>query len=421
MELEGNAEVKQNIINVQNAQPNIKVVQDHLLMCYLMTYKWTPLKKSEFQQLCCILKYSINEIQQKIYSMKSVYKKLNKSMSSFYNSKTLFSMCFPKTLCFEFESKLSETEPLFKVYNGVILSGCINKGVMNSGMGLISHIHKEYGKHICADFIDNVCKLTYEWIFYRGFSIGYSDCIVKSDNNIDTILNKCYIKASIAEQETNPKIRELKVTSALNEARDVGNNLSKKGLDLENNIRHMVLSGAKGDFNNLAQIVGIVGQQNSEVGRLPLQLAHNHKALYCYPDDDDMTDQSFSETRYESRGFNKSSYMDGLNPKEFWNHAVTGRIGLYSTALLTADTGYIQRRMCKVFENIKIAYDGTVRGSNNSIIQFAYGGDGLSEDRIVKTNKGFKCCNVKRIIDKLNCDVEQRIRVSKNNVVVVNT
>ena len=39
----------------------------------------------------------------------------------------------------------------------------------------------------------------------------------------------------------------------------------------------------------------------------------------------------------------------------------------------TATSGYIQRRMIKIAEDIKVAYDGTVRNANQNIIQFAYG------------------------------------------------
>lgn len=414
-ELEHISEVTENIMNVQNAQPNIKIVQDHMLMCYLMTYRWTQIPKEDFMQLCCGLKYSLDQIINKIKHIKRMYKLLN-IPHNVYNSKALFSMVFPDTLFYEGDSSgcMDENEKKIIIKHGVIVSGCLTKPIVNSGSGLIAQIHKDYGKFICRDFIDNVCKITYQWIFYRGFSIGYEDCLVKEDNNIDMVLNKCYMKAAVAEGEPNPKIRELKITAALNEARDVGNNLAQKGLDIENNIKLMVVSGAKGDKNNLAQIVGIVGQQNSDAGRLPLSLAHNTKAMYCYPEDQDM-DANMSEIKYESRGFNRSSYMDGLNPREFWSHAVTGRIGLFSTALLTADTGYLQRRMCKVFENIKIHADGTVRGSNNHILAFAYGGDGMKEDQITKTKKGPRVCDVNRIINKLNGQVEQLIHITSNN------
>lgn len=50
---------------------------------------------------------------------------------------------------------------------------------------------------------------------------------------------------------------------------------------------------------------------------------------------------------------------------------------MIDTAVKTAETGYIQRRLIKAMESIMVAYDGTVRNSNGQVIQFRYGEDGL--------------------------------------------
>lgn len=52
------------------------------------------------------------------------------------------------------------------------------------------------------------------------------------------------------------------------------------------------------------------------------------------------------------------------------------RIPLMTTRQ-TSETGYIQRRLVKAMEDIRVMYDGTVRNSNGSIIQFLYGEDGM--------------------------------------------
>ena len=50
----------------------------------------------------------------------------------------------------------------------------------------------------------------------------------------------------------------------------------------------------------------------------------------------------------ESKGFVENSYLAGLTPTEFFFHAMGGREGLIDTAIKTASTGYIQRRLVKV-------------------------------------------------------------------------
>lgn len=78
-----------------------------------------------------------------------------------------------------------------------------------------------------------------------------------------------------------------------------------------------------------------------------------------------------------SKGFVKHSYIDGLTPDEYWHHTVGGREGLIDTAVKTSVTGYIQRRLVKSLESIVVTNDTTVRDSQQRVIQFKYGEDGI--------------------------------------------
>ena len=108
--------------------------------------------------------------------------------------------------------------------------------------------------------------------------------------------------------------------------------------------------------------------------------------------------------KYRSYGFITSSFAHGLNPRDFWFHAMTGREGVTDTSIKTASTGYIQRRMIKLMEDFKIENDHTVRNSNKSIIQFTYGEDCLDATKTVILNNKPRVCNVSRLIDKLNTE-----------------
>lgn len=59
-----------------------------------------------------------------------------------------------------------------------------------------------------------------------------------------------------------------------------------------------------------------------------------------------------------------------------------GREGLIDTAVKTAETGYISRRLMKAMEDVMIKYDGTVRTSREHIVQFSYGEDGMAGEHI---------------------------------------
>lgn len=59
-----------------------------------------------------------------------------------------------------------------------------------------------------------------------------------------------------------------------------------------------------------------------------------------------------------------------------------GREGLIDTAVKTAETGYIQRRLIKAMESVMVKYDGTVRNSMNYLVQLVYGEDGLAGEMV---------------------------------------
>jgi len=78
-----------------------------------------------------------------------------------------------------------------------------------------------------------------------------------------------------------------------------------------------------------------------------------------------------------SKGFVRNSFFSGLVATEFFFHAISGREGLVDTAVKTAETGYMQRRLMKALEDLTTQYDLSVRNSTGGVVQFRYGDDGL--------------------------------------------
>jgi DNA-directed RNA polymerase II subunit RPB1 len=66
-----------------------------------------------------------------------------------------------------------------------------------------------------------------------------------------------------------------------------------------------------------------------------------------------------------------------------------GREGLIDTAIKTSETGYIQRRLSKVMEDINIEYDLTVRNAQGGVIQFFYGEDTMDAAYLENLNLNF--------------------------------
>jgi len=76
-------------------------------------------------------------------------------------------------------------------------------------------------------------------------------------------------------------------------------------------------------------------------------------------------------------GYVSDRFITGLRPQDFFFHCMAGREGLIDTAVKTSRSGYLQRCLIKQLESLVVKYDMTVRDSDNSIIQFLYGEDGI--------------------------------------------
>lgn len=79
-----------------------------------------------------------------------------------------------------------------------------------------------------------------------------------------------------------------------------------------------------------------------------------------------------------------------------------GREGLIDTAVKTADTGYISRRLIKGLEDVMVKYDGTVRTSREVMIQFLYGEDGMAAEHFETIPLGLPKFNNEQLSQK--CD-----------------
>ena len=221
--------------------------------------------------------------------------------------------------------------------------------------------------------------------------------ISKRDQINDTI-KKCYMEAEgIKETTLHKEICEVRINAALNKAKDIGLKIAKDALSESNNFLNTVNSGSKGDFFNIAQITGLLGQQNLKGKRVPLLLNHGKRSLPHYP-----FNITEPEIEYESRGFIDRGFLIGLNPRQFYFHAMSGREGICDTAMGTATSGYMQRRIIKLTEDMKIQQDSSVRDVSGKIYQIAYGGNGFDPTCTVKVDGKQQMCDISRICDKLN-------------------
>lgn len=307
-----------------------------------------------------------------------------------WSGKQIYSMVIPKgTNCKLFHSThpdsentwISPGDTLVYIDNGELVCGIVCKRTVGSTSGGLVHtIFNEFGPEVTRHFFDGTQRVVNNWFQHNSFSVGIGDTVADDATmeNVGTIIAESYklVDDLIGKAETDKLERlpgmtikesfESGVNSYLNKARDDAGKKVQIRLKETNNVRQMVVAGSKGSYINISQMTACVGQQNVEGRRIPF--GFRYRSLPHFAKDD------YSP---ESKGFVHNSYLRGLTPQEFYFHAMGGREGLIDTAVKTAETGYIQRRLVKALEDIMCQYDGTIRNSLGQVIQFVYGEDGM--------------------------------------------
>uniref|UniRef100_A0A069DYA6 DNA-directed RNA polymerase subunit n=1 Tax=Panstrongylus megistus TaxID=65343 RepID=A0A069DYA6_9HEMI len=272
------------------------------------------------------------------------------------------------------------------VEHGELVTGILCKKTLGTSAGSLLHIcFLELGHEECGLFYGNIQTVVNNWLLLEGHSIGIGDTIAdpqtyleiqkaikKAKQDVIEVIQKAHnMDLEPTPGNTLRQTFENQVNRILNDARDKTGGSAKKSLTEYNNLKAMVVSGSKGSNINISQVIACVGQQNVEGKRIPF--GFRKRTLPHFIKDD---------YGPESRGFVENSYLAGLTPSEFFFHAMGGREGLIDTAVKTAETGYIQRRLIKAMESVMVHYDGTVRNSVGQLIQLRYGEDGLCGEAV---------------------------------------
>jgi DNA-directed RNA polymerase II subunit RPB1 len=419
IELEELASTGALIKSNQSSRLLLSMCQDFLTGAYLITrgeyrevlengvyvkkfFDRVKIDVDTFNDICCSVKeWEISDIFERFDHVKNVLKL--KNISEIYTGHTLLSLLFPKDFSYSFKDNR------LVIIHGVIIEGFLTKDVLSHGpSSLIHKMEKEYGAQTAIDFISNFQFFINEYVRLYGFSIGLKDCVPvgKTDELIKQEISKSFIEAnSFISTEPDPILREMKINNTLNNATQIGHVISKESMNFDNSLNIMILSGAKGNYINISQIVGLLGQQNVEGKRIPKTFGKRTLPHYSSVEISRGNDKKQLNKLFTSRGFISSSYLEGLSPQEFFFHHSGGREGLIDTSQKTASSGYIQRRIVKKLEDLRVSYQGTVINANNEVVQFSYG-NGFNPARTVKIKGISTPMNIKNMVDKLNNSIE---------------
>ena len=271
---------------------------------------------------------------------------------------------------------------VLEIMNGKYVRGQMIASTVKS---VLNRVCNDFGHLACSDYIDDLQQVITEYMKTSAYSVGVSD-LISDKRTTDEILQVIAAKKAEVQQLTdkihlgifenktgnaNSVEYENQVKGILNKATDQTGTIAKKSLDANNRFLIMVASGSKGNMVNISQMISCLGQQSVDGKRVPY--GFDNRTLPHFSKYDDSPG---------ARGFVENSYISGLTAPELFFHAMGGRMGLIDTAVKTSQTGYIQRRLVKGLEDLKVEYDMTVRNNMGKIVQFSYGEDGAETTRI---------------------------------------
>lgn len=258
----------------------------------------------------------------------------------------------------------------------------MDKGTLGSGTKkcVFYVLLRDYGEDAATRAMWRLSRMTSYYLMNTGFSFGISD-VTPSKKLLEQkqeLLENGYKKCNefISEMEkgtlqcqpgcTAEETLEAVILRELSSIRELAAKACFRELHPTNSALIMAQSGSKGSNINISQMIACVGQQAISGKRVPN--GFENRALPHF--------EKYSKIP-AARGFVQNSFYSGLTPTEFFFHTMAGREGLVDTAVKTAETGYLQRRLVKCLEDLVIHYDGTVRNAIGEVVEFIYGADGL--------------------------------------------
>ncbi|MBA2876770.1 DNA-directed RNA polymerase subunit beta' [Thermaerobacillus caldiproteolyticus] len=201
---------------------------------------------------------------------------------------------------------------------------------------IIAEVFKRFKITETSKMLDRMKDLGFQYSTKAGITIGVADIVVlpekqeilqEAQAKVDTVL-KQFRRGLITDEE-----RYERVISIWSAAKDKIQSKLMESLDKRNPIFMMSDSGARGNASNFTQLAGMRGLMANPAGRiieLPI----------------------------------KSSFREGLTVLEYFISTHGARKGLADTALKTADSGYLTRRLVDVAQDVIVREDdcGTDRG-----------------------------------------------------------
>ena len=245
------------------------------------------------------------------------------------------------------DGRLLQTTVGRVLFNDVLPEGMpfYNMGLFSKSISrVIADCHEILGRGATLALLDDIKDLGFKWATLAGLSFGLEDLRVparkqeildRTQKVVDRIQQQCDANAITPDERYNQIVdawthaRELVGKEMMRELRDD----RREGGPYLNPIYLMASSGARGNIDQIRQLAGMRGLMAKPSG--------------------DIIEQPI-----------KANFREGLKVLEYFTSTHGARKGLADTALKTADSGYLTRKLADVAQNVVVRMDdcGTTQG-----------------------------------------------------------
>ncbi len=293
-----------NVLKPANGSMILGVSQDMVLGCYFLTYIKPEFKESKAQPpIIADIREAENAYSKGIIKLQQpIITSVDGQRIQTTYGRILFNLILPEDFAF---------------VNDDVGSKAIKK--------ILAEVFESYGSEAAAAAADKVKDLGFKWATRSGLSTSASD--YTDISNMDEILGEAEDKAKAIQAQfedgllTNTERRRHVIEAWKDADRQVSAEIEEQFKRVDTSMELAAVSGARGSTVNFKMVTGIKGVVTDALGReveLPI----------------------------------RSNYKKGFNPIEYFIDSSAARKGLIDTALKTADSGYLTRRMVDVAQEM---------------------------------------------------------------------
>ncbi|MGQ9780094.1 MAG: DNA-directed RNA polymerase subunit beta' [Bacillota bacterium] len=235
--------------------------------------------------------------------------------------------------------QLIETTPGRLIFNQHVQTGLgyLNIEIDKKQLGrIVDYCCRHYTTVQTAEILDRIKKLGFHYATLSGATIAVKDITIpeaKKSIIAEAEAKVEQLEAHLRRGLITPEERYFKVIEIWGKAKEEVEKAVRSSFGKFNAVFMMANSGARGNFQQLSQLAGMRGLMNDPSGRtidLPI----------------------------------KTNFREGLSVLDFFNSTHGARKGLADTALRTADSGYLTRRLVDVAQDVIVREEdcGTTEG-----------------------------------------------------------